>query len=224
MKRMLAAVAVFSAMAATTAEARRGERTGFNFGTTVRVLDNEERTHAGEGSDKNTHLTSSSTQVNPYIGYAFEPFNLGLSFTTESRSSTLKEENADGMTTTTRKTSVDGKGFNLFARFNFGKVFFFEAAGGLYDEKMKVDIEKKTTTEGDAFVGEHDAYEVRGVGPGYNLGAGMELSMGGGFYFTSAYQVRIVQLRDREGGGELGRKRSQTQKREVLFGIAHYAK
>ena len=53
---------------------------------------------------------------------------------------------------------------------------------------------------------------------------GALLTMGGGFYFTSAYNVRIVQLRDYDGGSNLGKKRSYEQKREILFGIAHYAK
>jgi hypothetical protein len=46
--------------------------------------------------------------------------------------------------------------------------------------------------------------------------------MGDGFFFTSTYQVRIMQMRDHDGGTNLGRKRSFTQKREILFGLAHY--
>jgi hypothetical protein len=218
-------LAVCGALVATPAQARRGQREGFNFGTTVRILDNDERTIAGLGSDKNTKLESSSQAVNPYIGYAFEYLNIGLMASVESKASRLEEKSDDGTKTTTRTTDVDGHGASLFARFLFGNVFFFEGGVGLYKEKQKVSIETKTQQgDGGEFAGDLDEYEINGIGPGYNVGGGLELPMGAGFYFTSAYQVRIVQLRDHDHGSELGRKRSQEQKREVLFGISHYVK
>lgn len=214
------AAALFSA---TPAEARRGDRReGFNFGTTVRILDTNERTNAGLGSDKNTKVTSSSQAVNPYIGYAFGPINLGLTYAAEQQNSKIEEASEDGLTISTRETSLNSKGGALFARFLFGDVFFFEAAGGIYQQNMTVKTETKTGDQ--AFIGEQDAYQVKGVGPGYHVGMGLELEMGNGFYFTSAYQVRIVQLRDHDGGSDFGAKRSHMQKREALFGIAHYTK
>lgn len=220
----VAAVAVVvGTFAATNAEARsRSSRSGFNFGTTVRVLDSSDSTRAGEGSDKNTKTTSESMAVNPYLGYAFGSFNLGLVYSGEQRHMLQTEESEDGLSTTERKTDVEGRGGSLFMRFMFGEVFFFEGGAGLYQEKLTVHTETKHDQGAGVFSGEEDSYQVKGTGPGYHVGAGLELQMGGGFYFTSQYQTRIVQLRDYDGGSDLGKKRSSTQKREVLFGIAYY--
>lgn len=202
--------------------ARKGQREGFNFGTTVRMIDTNDRSTAGEGSDKNTKVESNSQQVNPYLGYAFDSLNLGLMYTSDTGSSASTEEAVDGTTTVHRTVDRSGRGASLFARFNFGSVFFFEGGAGLYEDRTKVRTETKHLQGNGAFTGEEDSYEIKGVGPGYHVGGGLELAMGNGFYFTSAYQVRMVQLRDYRGGSDLGKKRSQTQKREALFGICYY--
>jgi hypothetical protein len=207
---------------ADVAEARRNSRTGFNFGTTVKVLDRDDRTNAGIGSDKNTKVSGSSQAVSPHIGYSTGTFNLGLAYSFESAVSESREASEDGQTVTERKTDLNGKGLNLYSRFLFGGVFFFEGAGGLYTEKLKVSSERKQLNGDGSFSGEEETYEVNGVGFGYNLGGGLELAMGNGFHFSSAYQVRIVQLRDHNGGSDLGKKRSNSQKREILFGISYY--
>ena len=64
-----------------TAFARKSARTGINFGTSVRMLSEQDRSQAGELSDKNTKVRSDSQQVNPYLGYSFGSFNLGLVYT-----------------------------------------------------------------------------------------------------------------------------------------------
>lgn len=205
------------------AEARsRNARTGLNFGTTVRVITKDDRTHAGIGSDKNTKVSSDSQAVTPYVGYSTGSFNLGIAYSVENASSESQEASADGHTLTLRKSELSGKGLNVYSRFLFGGVFFFEAAGGLYQEKLKVSEERKSLAGDGSFTGQEETYEVKGVGLGYNLGGGLELAMGNGFFFSSAYQVRIVQLRDHNGGSELGKKRSNSQKREILFGISYY--
>ena len=201
---------------------RRNKREGFNFGTMVRLLNTDGRTRAGEGSDKNTHTVTRGQSVNPYMGYAFEVFNIGLIFSSENEASNTIERAEDGSTEYTRQTDSSLKGLSLYTRFLFGSVFFFEAAGGVYQEKIEVKTEDKTLTSPNAFVGERDEYTVKGIGPGYHLGAGLELPMGDGFHFSTAYQVRMVQIRDHEGGADLGRKRSTEQKREIVFGLAHY--
>jgi hypothetical protein len=207
----------------TPAMARRSDRTGFNFGTTVRILNNDDRTLAGTGSDKNTKVIATSQAVNPYLGYSFGSFNLGLIFSAETKTTNSTETNTVDNSETKRTTELNGKAGSMFARFLFGDVFFFEGGVGVYQEKQQITTEVKSSATG-AFTGETEKDEVKGVGPGYHMAAGIELQMGGGFYFTTAYQVRIVQLRDYEGGSDLGSKRSSSQKREVLFGIAHYYK
>lgn len=218
----VSAMALALTLMSGEAFARKGQREGFNFGTTVRLISNDDRTTAGEGSDKNTKTEANSQQVNPYIGYAFDSLNLGLMYTSETGASESTEEDEDGSTTTHRKVDHTGRGASIFARFNFGGVFFFEGGAGMYEDRLHVETETKHAQGNGQFVGEEDSYEVKGVGPGYHVGGGLELAMGNGFYFTSAYQVRMVQLRDYKGGSDLGHKRSQTQKREALFGIAYY--
>lgn len=221
---LLAVSAMALALTLGTGEAfaRKSQREGFNFGTTVRLINNDDRTQAGEGSDKNTKTESNSQQVNPYIGYAFDSLNLGLMYTSETGGSESTETDVDDGTEVHRKVDHAGKGASLFARFNFGGVFFFEGGAGMYEDRMQVTTETKHPQGNGSFNGEEDKYQVKGVGPGYHVGGGLELAMGNGFYFTSAYQVRMVQLRDYKGGSDLGHKRSQTQKREALFGIAYY--
>jgi hypothetical protein len=209
---------------APDAFAKRDRREGFNFGTSVRILDTDDATKAGIGSDKDTRVKSSTQAVAPYLGYSTGSFNFGLSLNSENSSSSIVETSQDGLEETTRETDLTSKGASFFSRFLFGKVFFFEAAFGIVSSKTKTMTETKTTGSNGTFAGNEEEYEVSGVGPAYHLGGGLELTMGGGFYFTSAYNVRIVQLRDYNGGSELGKKRSYEQKRELLFGIAHYAK
>jgi hypothetical protein len=218
---VLVAVIVSSGFA-DVAEARRNNRDGFNFGTTVKVLNRDDRTNAGIGSDQNTKVSGSSQAVTPHVGYSTGTFNLGLAYSFESAVSESREASEDGQTITERKTDLNGKGLNLYSRFLFGDVFFFEAAGGIYSEKLKVTSERKQLNGDGSFSGDEKTYEVSGVGFGYNVGGGLELAMGNGFYFSSAYQVRIVQLRDHNGGSDLGKKRSNSQKREILFGISYY--
>ncbi len=224
---LLASCVLLASMAAVLAPdvafARgRNDRTGVNFGTTVRILGTNDRTSAHENEGRNTKDVGQSQALNPYIGYAFESFNLGLLYAAETGSQTSTETSADGTTITERNTVQHGKGLSLFSRFLFGRVFFFEAGGGLYQEQLKVKTEIKRNQGGSSFDGEQDEYEIKGTGPGYHLAIGLELQMGAGFYFTSQYQARMVALRDYKGGSEFGRKRSQTQKQEVLFGIAYY--
>lgn len=219
----LAAVALVAMTVPTVAEARgRNARTGFNFGTTVRLVGTSDRSNAGDGSDVNTKSKADSSLINPYLGYSFGSFNLGMVYSTETRSSQTVEAAADGVTETTRTSDSTGKSLSIFSRFLFGQVFFFEGGAGLYQERTVVEIETKESQSDGSFVGDESNYEVKGTGPGYHLGAGLELPMGNGFHFTASYQARMVQLRDYDGGSDLGRKRSQSQKREVLFGIAYY--
>ncbi len=219
-----AALALSLVSTQALARSRNSTREGFNFGTTVRMIGTNDRSTAGEGSDKNTKTDGTSQLINPYVGYAFGSLNLGLMYSAESGSSETTESAADGSTTTTRKVQQSGRGGSLFARFLFGGVFFFEGGGGLYEDRLQVQTETKNAQGGGAFSGEQDEYEVKGVGPGYHVGGGLELQMGNGFFFTTAFQARMVQLRDYKGGSDLGNKRSQKQKREMLFGIAYYDK
>jgi len=226
MKSLKLSILVISFLLAWSPEAyaKKSKRVGFNFGTSMRLTESDDRTNAGIGSDKNTHKVQSSQLVVPYIGYSFGNLNLGLVMSSEQNSSTTLEKDEDGVSETSRKMDLSSKSGSLFIRFLFGEVFFFEAGAGIVNQKVNVSEEKKTISANGTFDGEKDEYEVKGVGPGYHAGIGMEFHMTNGFYFTSAYHTRIIQLRDFDGKSNLGAKRSFEQKREVLFGLAHYTK
>ena len=203
--------------------AKRDKRRGLNFGTTVRLMSANDRNHATGGSEFNTQTKSDTQLVNPYVGYSTGSLNFGLMFSSETTSSVTTEVSSESGIERTRKSALSSKGTSLFARFLFGKIFFFEAGAGIYKQNLEINFEEKNLTGDGTFTGNQDTQKFDGVGPGYNLGGGMELAMGGGFYFSSAYQVRIIQQRDFKGS-DLGPKRSNEQKRELLFGISHYHK
>jgi len=198
-----------------------GTREGFNFGTSVRILNGDDRTYANESNDKNTQSKSDSQAVNPFLGYSFGVFNLGVLATIESRSAESIETSSSTQQEIRRKSNASLKGASVFGRFLFGEVMFMEVGAGLYSENVRVD-NTHTSAKGDGiFNGERETYEIQGSGPGYHMGGGIELPMGGDFYFTSAYLVRLVQLRE-ISGGVLGKKKAYEQKRELNFGISHY--
>lgn len=226
MKSLNLSILVISFLLAWSPEAyaKRSKRVGFNFGTSMRLIESDDRTNAGIGSDRNTHKVQSSQLIVPYLGYSFGNLNLGLTMSSEQNSSTTLEKNDDNTAETARKMDLSSKSASLFVRFLFGDVFFFEAGAGLVNQKVNVSEENKSISANGAFEGDKDQYEVKGVGPGYHAGIGLEFHMTNGFYFTSAYHTRIIQLRDFDGKSNLGAKRSFEQKREVLFGLAHYTK
>lgn len=198
----------------------RGDREGFNFGATLRLMDAADRTEAGGGSN-DSQSSSSSQAINPHFGYAFEPVNLGITFGVSSEETRTVEEQEDG-TETTRERKTKTEGASAYARFLFGEVFFFEGGLGLYREKTRNVTITTQPQDASSFQGTRRESNVTGVGPGYHFSGGMELPMGSSFRFTTAYRVRIVQLRDYKGGAALGAKRSYSQEREALFGISYY--
>jgi len=212
------AIAGFS----TAAVARTTQRTGLNFGTSVRSIDANERTTPADGSTINSQVTTTGQGVDPYIGYAFTSFNLGLVYSSDDSTSETNEVTTDGLTSVNHKTAQSTQGLSFFTRFLFANYFFFEGGFGLYKETQKIHIETRQVQSGGAFVGTSDDSSFTGMGPGYHAGGGLELPISGGFYFTTAYQVRMVQLRDHVDSNSFGRKRSVTQKNEVLFGVAYY--
>jgi len=208
---------------AQTAEARSSSRRqGFNFGTSVSSIDTTETSNGGEGSSLTTNTQGSGMSVTPYIGYAWTYFDLGLVYSSESVTSNSIETSADGSHTTTRNTSDQGKSLSLFARYMFASVFFFEGGFGGYQDTTTVHSETRQLQSNNAFNGSQDDYQLKGVGLGYHGGIGLELPMSNGFFFTAAYQVRSVQLRDHFDSNTLGHKMSDSQRREALFGVAYY--
>lgn len=223
---VLLGLLVSSVSMVAEARTRSSARDGFNFGASLRLLDADDRTYAATSSENDVQVKSGTNVLNPYVGYAFWGlFNLGVSVRLENGSTQVTEQSKDGLQKTVRTKDTSAQGASLFGRFMFGQVMYLEAGGGIYHEKATVSSEM-TTDQGDGtFSGQKEKYDVKGMGPGYHFGMGAEIPIGStGFFFTSAYTVRIFQLKDSDSQIDLftGRKRSFEQRRELMFGLANY--
>jgi len=223
--KLIKVLAIASGIAAVTlnsgvAFAKRDKREGFNFGTSVRMIDNNDRAFgdASSGVDANTKINSQS--YNPFMAWSTGLLNLGITAHLESNNSATTETNKDSGHVVDRNSSADIKGTSLFGRFLFGKVMFMEFGLGIYKQKLTVNNQYKDIN-GSAFTGTTDSYVLDSAGPGYHMGYGLELPITDGLYFTTSYIVRIFQLRD-ISDGMFGAKRAYQQKREITFGVEHY--
>lgn len=205
----------------TEAYARRSDREGVNFGTSVRLMDSDNRSNAPSASDPSTRSQSTGQAFSPYAGYSFGELNFGLAGLIENRHDVNHESTASTNQEVTRDAQTVTKALSLFARFNFGKVMFMEIGGGAYSETTDVHNEYRLAGDSGNFTGKSDDYKLAGIGPGYHVGGGMELAITNGFYFTGAYMVRSYSLRDTTKS-EYGSLIGTQQKRELSFGISYY--
>lgn len=214
-------VVVLPALQATEAYARRSDREGLNFGTSVRLMDSDNRSDSPSAADPATRTQTAGQAFSPYVGYSFGELNFGLAGMIENRHDTSSESTASTNQQVTRDLQTSTKALSLFARFNFGKVMFMEIGAGAYSQATDVHNEYKLVSDGGQFTGKSEDYKVAGMGPGYNIGGGLELPISNGFYFTGAYMVRSYNLRDTTKS-EYGSKIGTQQKRELTFGMAYY--
>lgn len=205
---------------ATEASARRSDREGFNFGTTVRLMDADDRSEAGAQTTNTTRTQSSGQAFSPYLGYSFGEINIGLVGNVENSNQTIDERSTTNQQVI-RRSETNTKALSLFGRFNFGKVMFLEAGFGLYNQTNDVHTEYKIAGDGGSFSGKSENYKLEGTGPGYHVGGGLELPIDNGFFFTGSYLVRSFSLRD-QTKSEFGDKIGSQQKRELSFGLSYY--
>jgi len=198
------------------------DREGLNFGTSLRLISADDRTSAAPGSDRTTHTKTAGQQVTPYIGFAFSSMNIGLALNMESTTSETVEASESTSEEFRRSITTDARGLSAFFRFNFGRVMFMEAGAGLYSKESKIRNQSTSNLGDGSFNGQREEYDVKGTGPGYHMGGGIELAITEGFHFTTAYLVRVFQLRDVTQGGQIGTKKGFEQKRELTFGVSHY--
>lgn len=204
---------------ATDAHARRSDREGFNFGTSVRLMDADDRNSAG--TEKSSRVQSQGNSFSPYVGYGFESLNIGLVANIESRKEVINEKNSITSQEILRDSETNTKAISVFGRFNFGNVMFMEAGFGLYSQVNDVHTEYRIPTGNGAFNATTDDNKLTGTGPGYHVGGGLELPIDEGFYFTASYLVRSFNLRD-QTKSEFGDRIGTQQKRELNFGLAYY--
>ena len=221
----LTAVIAMMVLGADVAQARKSKRTGLNFGANLRVVTDNNRSNASDKSPVKSDVTSAINSVAPYVGFvAGRYLNIGVAALMDRTEDTVTEFNESTGNTLFRHRSVDVKAMSLFSRFLFADVMFFEASAGVYEQNTTVFNESTSPVVGAEFTGSREEYKVRGLGTGYSLGAGLELPIVNGFYFSSAYNMRAYQLRDYNGNGDLGKKLSRVERKEFTFGIAHYVK
>lgn len=204
----------------TIAFARRADREGLNFGSSVRIMDSDDRGQSSAISNKDTRTKSAGQAFTPYVGYAFGPLNLGLMLNVENKYEEFTETSPTSNQQLSREASTSSKAMSIFSRFNFGKIMFFEAGAGVYSQTTNVHTEIRSVSGG-TFSGSSDDYKLQGVGPGYHMGAGLELPAANGFFFTGSYMVHNYQLRD-TAHSSYGSVIGSQQKRELAFGISYY--
>ncbi len=204
----------------TAAEARRGDREGLNFGSSVRIMDSDDRGESSTLNSNNTRTKSAGQAFSPYVGYAFGPMNLGLMINIESKYEEFTETSTTSNQQLSRDATTASKAISLFSRFNFGKIMYLEAGAGVYSQTTSVHTELRSVNGG-TFSGSSDDYKLQGIGPGYHTGIGMELPASNGFYFTGSYKVHNYMLRDTVKSS-YGSVIGSQQKRELSFGISYY--
>lgn len=223
-KMLLTVSVVLASMAiAPVAEARRSQREGFNFGTSVRMLNTDDRANADlAAGTKNVRQSSTSQSVSPYLGWVFgDALNLGVMGVMETATSDRREQSLDGQSTYARYQKSYIRGASVFGRFLFANVLFFEGGFGVYEQNISVREEKRDVTGSDLFVGETGEYGVKGSGLGYHVGGGIELPIVDGFHFTTTYLIRVFQIRD-VNGDAVSAKKGQQERRELSFGLSYY--
>ena len=215
---------VLGLLAATTisqaAYARRADREGLNFGSSVRIMDSDDRGQQSALNEKNTRTKSAGQAFSPYLGYAFESLNLGLMLNVENKYEEFSEKSSTSSQELSRDAATSSKAVGLFARFNFGNIMYFQAGAGIYSQVTNVHTELRNVN-GSAFDGTTEDYKLEGMGPGYHMGVGLELPAANGFFFTGSYMVHNYQLRD-TAHSSYGSLIGSQQKRELAFGIAYY--
>jgi hypothetical protein len=202
------------------AYARRADREGLNFGSSVRIMDSDDRGQKSTLNDKNTRTKSSGQAFSPYVGYAFESLNLGLMLNVENKYEEFSEKSSSTNQELSRDATTSSKAISAFGRFNFGKIMFFQAGVGVYSQVTNIHTELRNVS-GVAFDGTSSDYKLEGMGPGYHAGVGLELPAANGFFFTGSYMVHNYQLRDTANSG-YGSLIGSQQKRELAFGISYY--
>lgn len=213
-------VLLIAASFSQAAYARRADREGLNFGSSVRIMDSDDRGQQSTLSDKNTRTKSAGQAFSPYLGYSFEALNLGIMLNVENKYEEFSEKSPSTNQELSRQASTSSKAASLFARFNFGKIMYFQAGAGVYSQVTDIRTELRNTS-GLEFQGTTSNYKLEGMGPGYHAGVGLELPASNGFFFTGSYMVHNYQLRDTTHSS-YGSLIGSQQKRELAFGIAYY--
>lgn len=202
----------------STAYAKRGDqRDGFNFGVQFRLMSDERSSDDPNGGKTTDTITSLA--ANPFIGYAIGGIlGLGLSFTGETTTVDETKTSLDGSGTTNTLTKQTLRGVSPFVKLLFAKVMYLETGVGVYTGTTTKT--SSTLAGSSSFSGNSQSTTTSGSGYGYHFGGGLEVPMGAGFFFNSAFYYRQINLTDYvDRSTSIGMGGSKT---EVQFGITEY--
>jgi hypothetical protein len=207
----------------TNAYAKRSRRDGFNFGVNLRVLDTDRPTLAKDDDGTTRRATSEERSVKPHFGYSFDGvFHLGLKMIFE------EEQGVENLVLVPNESRVESMrtstlgGGGPVARLLFGNVMFLEVGAGYYERMTKLDVEV-TTDDGDGnFSGKREQHKTRAAGLGYHAGAGVEIPISDGFFFSSDYTAYFYKLRAYKNNTDLNRGQEDEKTQEVSFGLSYY--
>lgn len=202
---------------------KRSKRKGFNFGSTLRLVNTDQPgLVAGQDGD-NLRNHSSTRTIRPSLGYAIaDVFNLGVEFTLSNEESerTVRGSTAGTSIFSNRMSDLNGAAF--ISRFLFGRVMYFQAGVGYYERNTRILTEYITESGSGSYSGTREHMKVRSGGAGYHLGAGIEIPIAYGFFFTTDYSARIYDLKAFKSVGNVGEVDGHEESREVSFGVSHY--
>lgn len=214
---------LLTAIIADPAYARKDRRQGFNFGSTIGVSTLTDRRNASENDSMAGKQSSTSQSFNPYFGYAIGGvFNIGATFSLVSTEAQSQQRSLDNSTEISTETTSALKSGSIFGRLLFGRVLYFELGGGVYHATSNEIRSENQMLSGNSFSGQRQEYNSKGMGPGYHIGAGIELPVTIGFYITSAYKKHVYKLNETNEDLNLGKQQSYKQKSELSFGVSYY--
>lgn len=202
--------------------ARRGERSGFNFGTTMRASGYDSSRHGSAVQTAGDHESADGQSIKPYLGYATGGiFNFGLNATVEKNHKTTTYPTSEKSQTEVTQSS-QLRGAAIFGRLLFGQILYFEGSIGGYSEKLSSSTEQLELGGNGTFTGTRTDSSLRAFGTGYSFGGGFELPISYGFYFTGNYSITSYRLREVKSSTELGSSLENQESKALAFGIAYY--
>ena len=204
------------------AYAKKVKRKGFNFGTSLRMMEFEKPTTVLNHDQENSRSTADIQSIKPFVGYSFaNVISLGMTtvFEEEYRENTIKGTSANQNIERNELTNLSGG--SLFVKLLFGRVMYLEAGGGYFQRNTNVETKYIEEHADSTFNGRQEKLKIVTAGPGYYFGGGVALPIASGFFFTTNYRIQLYKLKPYKTEENLV-KSGDEKSRDISFGLAHY--
>ena len=211
--RRLAIIAAMLGVVATPAFAR-SQREGFNFGVSLRSLNDTSSQSIENGSQRQS---TSTVAASPFAAFVIgDYFDIGLSIASERITTVVSTTQNGQVFTNTLDQQL--RGASPFVRLLFAKYMFLELSGGVYQSVVK---NTRASIVGDGnYTGSQETTTHSGNGYGYGAGGGLEIPVGLGWYVTTSMFVRQIQMN--EVVTQNDSNRLDSAKTELQFGFTQY--